>query len=75
MKREANDGDADDGGGGERQSVREIVFLHEFDSWDDEWGETIIDGILCAVILHVFFCVLAGLLLAAAIQSFGLVWF
>ncbi len=32
MKREANDGDADDGGGGERQSVREIVFLHEFDS-------------------------------------------
>jgi hypothetical protein len=34
--------------------------LHKFDSWDDEWGETIIDGILCAVILHVFFRVLAG---------------
>ncbi len=62
MKREANDDDDGGGvgGGGERQSEREIVFLHKFDSWDDEWGETIIDGILCAVILHVFFRVLAG---------------
>jgi hypothetical protein len=32
MKREANDDADDDGGGGERQSEREIVFLHKFDS-------------------------------------------
>jgi hypothetical protein len=34
MKREANDDDDGGGvgGGGERQSEREIVFLHKFDS-------------------------------------------